>query len=570
MTNELAIPLPGFGSGFPDNLPQLLTAAAKQFPSNGVGFVNASRDVDFITFPELESRALSFLSGMQSGGLKKGDLVILSLEKSEEIIPVLWGCFIGGIIPALLQPPVTFTEYNPAAEKTEKVFQLLKHPHVILSHAHVGNWRSSHISSNLLIDVATLHGDPDKAVRVRLNASDLALIQFSSGSTGDPKGIMLTHRNIIINTLDIITGIALGPRDVSVNWMPLYHDMGLIGFHITPVFVGVTQYFIDPVDFVKNPSIWLDVMSRQKCTITACPNFGQLLVTRYLNRRTAQDWDLSSVRILFNGAEPISVATMRIFLYKLQSFNLNPVAMFPAYGLAEATLAVTFPDRLAEAVVTAFRREELIGEGQAVEAAEGDKNIMELVNLGRSLDHCEVMVADDQHQPVRNGMVGNVLVKGDNLTAGYYGSPEVTAGVFTGKWLMTGDLGFICNGDLYITGRSKDIIFINGINYYAHDLEAIALKLDQVATGKIVITGYFDESEGRDKLLVFLVGTDNNATRELCLQIRNHFSSLIGLNTETFIPVRSGDIPRTSSGKIQRYKMVERYLKGEFTNIIHL
>jgi acyl-CoA synthetase (AMP-forming)/AMP-acid ligase II len=550
-----------------ESLPELLSATARNLPNKGIGFVNPDRSVSFITFPELELKALSMLAGMQDKGLRKGDVVILSLEKSEEIIPVLWGCFVGGIVPALLQPPVTFTEYNPAAEKTEKVFKLLGNPHVILSRDHAGNWRSSHIPVDLLIDVAGLPGKAETVLRAHLVPGDLALIQFSSGSTGDPKGVMLSHLNILTNTSDIIKGIALEPDDVSVNWMPLYHDMGLIGFHITPVIVGVTQFFIDPVDFVKNPSIWLDIMNLKKCTITACPNFGQLLVTRYLGRKAAQDWDLSQVRILFNGAEPISVATMKAFLKGLKPFNLNPVAMFPAYGLAEATLAVTFPDRLKEAEIKGFRRSDLIGRGLAIEAPDEEHNLIELVNLGRSLDHCRVMVADGHHKAVKEGVVGHILVAGANITAGYYHNPEFSASAFTGTWLMTGDLGFLHNGDLFITGRSKDVIFINGINYYAHDLETIALKSGQLANGKMVIVGYFDESEGRDKLLVFLVGSGNQATRDLCTEMKNHFSSVIGLNVDIFIAIRSGDIPRTSSGKIQRYKLVDRYLKGDFSTI---
>ncbi len=565
MKNPVTLP-----SGTPAVLPELLTATCAGFPLHGIGFVTPGNPVSFTTFPDLEKSALSMLAGMQARGLKKGDKVILSLEKSEEIIPVLWGCFIGGIIPALLQPPVTFTSYNPAAEKTEKVFRLLGDSCIILSHEHAGNWQSSQIPAEVLIDVAGLPGEIENAIRADVLPDDLALIQFSSGSTGDPKGVMLSHRNIIINVTDIIRGIALEPDDISVNWMPLYHDMGLIGFHITPVFVGVNQYFIDPVDFVKNPAIWLETMSRLKCSISACPNFGQLLVTRYLGRKGAQDWDLSSLRILFNGAEPISVATMRTFLDGLKSLKLNPVAMFPAYGLAEATLAVTFPDRLAEADVRAFSRHELVSRGIAVEAVAGEDNVIELVTLGRQLNQCELMIADDHYQPVGEGIVANVLVKGDNVTRGYFGNPGGTSAVFHDGWLLTGDLGFIFQGDLYITGRSKDIIFINGINFYAHDLETIALKIDRLSVGKIVIAGYFDEPEGRDKLLIFLIGADNETTRDLCREIRNHFSTVIGLSTETFIPIRSGDIPRTSSGKIQRYKLVERYRRGDFLNVIHV
>jgi acyl-CoA synthetase (AMP-forming)/AMP-acid ligase II len=554
----------------PDNLPQMLFRVAAEFPDHGIGYVQADHTIRFHFFSDILEESLSMLAGMQAKGLKKGDVVILSLEKSEEIIPVLWGCFIGGIIPALLQPPVSFTEYNPAADKAEKVFRQLGSPHVILSHEHAENWNSSHIPTELLLDFESFQGDPSLARRAEPGADDLALIQFSSGSTGDPKGVLLTHRNIIVNTTDIIKGIRLEPGDVSVNWMPLYHDMGLIGFHITPVYVGVTQYFLDPVDFVKNPSLWLETMSREKCTITACPNFGQLLVNRYLGRKKIPRWDLSHVRILFNGAEPISVATMRAFLDGLKQFDLHAEAMFPAYGLAEATLAITFPEPASEAEVRGFNRNDLIGRGVAIETAAGDENAMELVNLGRTLDHCEVLVADEHDHAVPEDTVGNVLVKGENVTAGYYGKADVTSAAFHGDWLRTGDLGFLHRGDLYITGRSKDIIFINGMNYYAHDLETVALQLEALSPGKVVISGFFDEEEGHDRLLVFLVGADNETNNALCLRIKNHFATIIGLSAETFILLRSNEIPRTSSGKIQRYKLVERYRKDEYSHIIRL
>jgi len=552
----------------PAVLPELLRNAARHFPGHGIGYVRPDHSIRFETFPELHDHALRLLSGLQQRGFAKGDMVILSLDNSEEIIPVLWACFTGGIVPALLQPPVTFTEYNPAAEKAAKVFSLLGQPHVILSHAHARNWQSSNIPCNRLIDISDIHGEAGSAVPAHSSHEDLALIQFSSGSTGDPKGVMLTHDNIIVNTADIITGIQLGSSDVSVNWMPLYHDMGLIGFHITPVFAGVTQYFINPVDFVKNPFLWLDIMSRERCTITSCPNFGQVLVNRHLARKSAHLWDLSSLRILFNGAEPISVSTMRCFIDGLKPHGLDPVAMFPAYGLAEATLAVTFPDRLLETDIQVFERQKLLRDGVASVSYPGDMTGIALVNLGTHLEHCEVIVADDLHHPLEECHVGNILVRGNNVTKGYYANPEKTANSFCGDWLLTGDLGFVYKGDLFITGRSKDIIFINGTNFYAHDLETIALQLEGIDYGKIVIAGSFDENDGRDKLLVFLVGAHTEETRMLCRRLKKHFANRVGLVTDTFIPVRSSDIPRTSSGKLQRYKMVERFLKGDFPHVI--
>lgn len=509
------------------------------------------------------------LRGMQHLGIEQGDRVILSLETSQETILAIWACFLGGIVPALLQPSLSFSAYNPAAEKAEKVFHILDHPHVIVSHAHYSNWVQSSIPEERLVDQSLLFADSGIPAVHQINPDAVALIQFSSGSTGDPKGVMLTHRNVISNMVDIIEGIQLTHGDVSVSWMPLYHDMGLIGFHITPTMVGCQQFFVDPVDFVKNPSLWLDHLSEQQCNITGCPNFGQALVNRYIGRKKNPDWDFSSVRVIFNGAEPISTRTMRDFLTNLSEFGLQPASMFPAYGLAEATLAVTFAPLDQEADVVRFQRIPLIRDGLAIEATQEDENVVELVNLGNQLTHCTIRVVGDDGNEVPESTIGSVHVRGDHVASGYFRNLEATAQTFVGGWLHTGDLGFKYKGDLFIMGRLKDVIFINGINFYAHDLEHVALSLEETESTKLVIAAYFDEKEGRDKLLIFLVGSDNEETRATFVRIRNHLKNTLGLHPDTFIPIRSNDIPRTSSGKIQRYKMVNRFLQGEF-NVIRL
>ena len=547
-----------------------IRATVEKYPRHGIGFIGPGQEQTFFSFPELLKTSAGLLHALQQRGIGAGDLVILSLEKGEEIIPVLWACLLGGIIPALLQPPVSFTEYNPAAEKSEKVFQILNGPYVIRSHYHAGSWSVSRIPVERQIEFPELSGDPQKALFHPGNPEDLALIQFSSGSTGEPKGVRLSHRNILANIGDIVKGIRLEPDDISVNWMPLYHDMGLVGFHLTPSVVGVNQYFVDPVDFVKNPSLWLDSLYRFRCTITACPNFGQLLINRYLSRKSDPDWNFSSLRIIFNGAEPISVPVMKAFLGQLAPFGLNPAAMLPAYGLAEATLAVTIPDIFQPAEVRTFLREPLLRQGIATEYTGDDPNTIELVNLGKPLDHSELKITSGTGHFLEEGKVGNVWIRGNNVTSGYFGSPEHDDLLFSGTWMKTGDLGFISRGDLFITGRSKDIIFVNGINYYAHDLEDIALRMEEIKTGKIIITGSFDESLGRDKVLVFLVGSPNDEMRLLCRKIKNRFSELLGLTTDLFIPIRSADIPRTSSGKIQRYKLTARFQKGGFEHLIQI
>jgi acyl-CoA synthetase (AMP-forming)/AMP-acid ligase II len=554
----------------PETLPELLINAARDYPEQGVGFIRHDRTVGFMTYPVLLSRAREILSGIQQLGIGRGETVILSLDTAEEIVPVLWACFLGGVVPALLQPPVSFSEYNPAAEKAGKVLEVLDNPKVILSHTHFGAWRSSGIPETKLIDISMIPA-PDRIHCIPdADPGDKVLIQFSSGSTGDPKGIILTHRNILVNVADIIQGIELKNSDISVNWMPLYHDMGLFGFQITPVFVGMTHYLINPVDFVKNPFLWLDFLSEKKCTITASPNFGQMLVNRYFARKASKKWDISSIRVLFNGAEPISVPVMEEFLECLKPFGLRPEAMFPAYGMAEATLAVTFGPLMRGAEVVSFLREPLLKQGHAVPAGSSGPGTMDLVNLGKPIGNTELRITDENGQAVGNETIGEIRVKGDNVSAGYLNNPEETGRSFRREWLCTGDLGFIRNGNLFVTGRIKDIIFINGTNYYAHDLENTIIRMEGIPEGRIVMAGCFDENDGKDRVIVFLVGSDTPSLRETFVRIKEFFRKKTGLTVETFVPVRSADIPRTSSGKIQRYKLVERFLSGTFPAVLKL
>ncbi len=541
----------------------LLRNAATVQPEHGVGFVHPDRTVTFVTYPELLARSRRLLKGLQSLGMKPGDITILSLDSASEIIPVLWACFQGGIIPALLQPPVSFSEYNPAAKKAEKVYRLLDHPYVILSHSHRESWMTSGIPVFSLIDVTDIPEPEGEPEIPEILTHHLAMLQFSSGSTGDPKGVMLTHHNIIHNISDIMTGFDLRPYDNLVSWMPLYHDMGLVGFHFTPITRGANELFIDPADFVKNPLLWLDAMDHKPSVVTGCPNFGQVIVNRSFARKKNPGWDFSGIRVIFNGAEPISVPTMNEFNNNLSAFGYHPSAMLPCYGMAEATLAVSFTPLDQVPSVHTFRRSLLFGRGIAEETT-GTDDAVQLVNLGKSLSYCEVMIAGEDGQPLPADRTGHVYVRGENVTSGYINNPEGTAAVIKNGWLHTGDLGFFHNRNLFIMGRLKDIIFINGINYYAHDLETVALQVEGVTYGRIVMAGYFEEREGRDKVLVFLVAPVNEASRELFRHLRQHFMKTIGLQLDVFISIKSNEIPRTSSGKIQRYKLVSRFLNGNF------
>ncbi len=549
-------------------LPDILINAAENHPDHGIGYVRSDGSICFQTYAELLSISRSLLPGLNKLGLRPKDKVILALDKNDETVPLLWACFLGGIIPTVLQPPVSFSDINPAGEKIATVYKKLGQPKVILSDERAESWESDQVMPEDIIAGSSIEKTEQQPKIYSHGIDDIAFIQFSSGSTGEPKGIVLTHRNIIINLEAIYKKIELNPSDRALNWMPFYHDMGLIGLHLTNLYRSVNQYNIDPIDFIKKPFLWLDLLSEKKITITACPNFGQALITRYLKRRQHENWDFSNIKVLFNGAEPISSTIMNKFIELFKLFRFNPEAMMPVYGMAEATLAITFSGLRELPVVTPFDRYQIQHHNKAVKAGRKQKSLLHIVSVGKAIDDCSIRIVDDRDNEVAEGSIGRIQTAGGNITHGYYNDNSSTESLFCGKWLRTGDLGFIYEGNLYITGRFKDIIFLRGQNWYAHDLEQTAHKIEGIGYGKIVITGVFDEKKGQDILIVFITGSINNNTIELCIKIRNLFRETMGITIDTFIPVRSNQIPKTSSGKIQRYKLVSRYLKGEFDETI--
>ncbi len=397
---------------------------------------------------------------------------------------------------------------------------------------------------------------------------DLALIQFSSGSTGEPKGVCLTHHNLITNLAAIARGMELNQDDIFDSWLPLHHDMGLIGFHLVPLYGGINQVQINTMSFIKYPLLWLESLEKEKATVTAAPNFSQALVLERLQRQPANKYNLASVRLLYNGAEPIGVDLMERFTSKMADYGLSEQAMFPVYGLAEATLAVTFPPLGAVRKIDTLSRLALQTSQQAVTGKEGEE-AMGFVSVGKPVAGTQIRIVDREDKPLQEGYIGEIQVRGENVTSGYYNNPIATENAFCGTWLGTGDLGYLRKGHLYVTGRAKDIIFVNGQNYYAHDLENIASTVPGVKLGRVVLWGSFDEVLARDKVLLFLHCRKLDITvAELFCQVQQRLSRVAGLNVDEMIPLKGKSFPKTSSGKLQRYKLGLLYEQGEFQKVI--
>jgi fatty-acyl-CoA synthase len=403
-------------------------------------------------------------------------------------------------------------------------------------------------------------GRPDRYARPQVDPDALALLQFTSGSTAEPKGVTLSHRQLGANLDAIVAAIGLDPeRDVAASWLPLYHDMGLIGLLAIPLTTGTELVLSAPQAFLSRPGRWMEWMSDYGATVTAGPSFAYALAARALPR--SPGLDLRRVRLAINGSEPIDVTSVENFCNRARPYGFDPRAMFCVYGLAEASLAVTFPEPATGMVTDTVSRPGLERGGHARTPADATEETVQLVRLGRPLPGTELRVVDpDTGTPRAEREVGELEVRGSSVTSGYYRNEPATRAAFRQGWLRTGDLGYLAEGELVVCGRHKDVIIVGGRNVFPDDVERAAARSDAVRAGNVV--AFAGEPErGRAPLFVLAETRSKDhetARREVARQVLD----AVGLRARvTLLP--PGALPKTSSGKLQRSLSRARFLEGE-------
>jgi acyl-CoA synthetase (AMP-forming)/AMP-acid ligase II/aryl carrier-like protein len=523
-----------------------------------------------VSFAELEQRALAILHRLQTQDAKPGDKLIIFVNDNEHFIQGFWGGVFGGIAPV----PVALGISDEHRHKLLRIARKLGNPFLFTDSKTLGRIRefATQIGEQALfaqLESRTLLSDNalDLSQAGKMHSpqeDDPLFIQFSSGSTSEPKGVVLTHRNVLANCKGTTQAANFNEGDVGLSWMPLTHDMGLVGMHFMMMYGGVHQHFMPTDLFIRRPRLWMEFASRLHASITTSPNFGLSHFLKALGDRSVSDWDLSHLRLIFNGAEPIARALCDEFMDRLAAARLNRTAMFPVYGLAEASLAVSFPKLGSNYHSLVLDRHHLnVGEA-IVSATANSRDAAEFVAVGTPIPYCEVRLTDDNDVAVPDGCVGHLHIRGDNVTRGYFDDAEVNARSFTADgWLRTGDLGLFKDGELYITGRAKDIIFVNGQNYYPHDLEAIAIQAPGLELNKVVVAGVRPDSAPTDELTVFVLHRGSAAdfvpTVHAVSRLINEHT---GLEVARVVPVKR--IPKTTSGKLQRHLLVQSLLDGEF------
>lgn len=535
-----------------------------------ITYLEGENDTREVTFAELYERAIGILYHLQRLGARPGDKLILFLGSNEQFIDVFWAAILGGIVPV----PVALGISDEHRMKLLRIARRLGKPYLYTerrSLERIGSFAEQAGEKELFAALRArsfLVDDLDDISRAgsvqRAQPGDIAFIQFSSGSTAEPKGVVLTHGNILANCRGSTELCKFTERDVSLSWMPLTHDMGLIGFHVFMFANRVHAHFMPTELFIRRPLLWLTLASRVRATLLCSPNFGYRHYLKVLGERAPEGLDLSAVRIIFNGAEPISVELCEEFHRRLAPARLDRNAMFTVYGLAEASLAVSFPVLGAPLKTITLNRHRMSA-GTPVELVPAsDRHAVKLVSEGKVIPYCRLRIAGDDDRELPEDRIGHVQMTGDNVTRGYYEDREANAAAFTADgWLRTGDLGLIHGGDLYISGRAKEIIFVNGQNYYPHDLEAIAQRIPGLELGKVVAAGVRARGEPLEQLVVFVL---HRGSVEDFLPTARDLARLIneqtGLEVAEVVPVKR--IPKTTSGKIQRHLLEQAYADGEF------
>jgi acyl carrier protein len=520
-----------------------------------------------LTYADLRQRSAEVAAGLRQRGTPPGSAVAIMLPTSVEYFTTFLGVLLAGCVPTPIYPPARPSGLEEHLRRHVRILDNAQasvlvtvpeaRPLARLLTAQVASLRQ-------VVTPADLAATGVRPPRARPGAADTALLQYTSGSTGDPRGVVLSHANLLANIRGMSEAGQLTADDVFVSWLPLYHDMGLIGSWLLSLTVGIPFVVMSPLSFLTRPARWLQAIHDHGGTLSGGPNFGFELCLRRIDDAELEGIDLSSWRIAFNGAEPVSPDTVTRFTERFARYGLAPGAMTPVYGLAETAVALTVPPIGRGPVIDEVDRTVLTTDGRAVAADPADRNPARFVACGPPLRGHEVRIVDRHGTPLVERLEGRVQFRGPSATACYHRDPAATGRLLVDGWLETGDLGYLAGGELHLTGRSKDVIIRAGRNLHPSELEEAVGRLEGVRQGCVAAFAAADPATGTERLVVVAETrcTDDDGRDRLRGAVNETVTDVVGAPPDEIVLAAPGAVPKTSSGKVRRAATRERYETG--------
>lgn len=533
-----------------------------------IQFYTDEGDGEVITYQQLKNTAIRVAGGLQQRGIKPAESVVLMLPSSPDYFYSFFGVLLAGGIPVPIYPPARPSQLEDHMRRHVRIVtNCLAKTFITVPEAKgVAQLLKSQVQNlQYIVTAAELISSAAILTPLVLSTNDIAFLQYTSGSTGNPKGVVLTHANLLANIRAMGQVINAGPKDVFVSWLPLYHDMGLIGAWLGSLYYAALFVVMPPLSFLARPERWLWAIHHYHGTLSASPNFGYEYCLRRLSDEDLKGLDLSSWRAAFNGAEFVSPETLINFSQYFEPFGFNKKAMMPVYGLAESTVGLTFPPLDRGPIIDSIERNTFMRTGFANPAQNEDKHVLRFISSGPPLPNHQIRVIDPAGHELPERQEGRLEFHGPSSTSGYYRDAEKTRSLFDEEWLDTGDLAYIANGELFVTGRIKDIIIKAGRNIYPHELEEAVGNVPGIRVGRVAVFGSEDKHTKTERLIVMAEtrSKDNKKLEKLRTEINALATDLIGSPPDEVILAPPGSVLKTSSGKIRRAASRELFEKEE-------
>ena len=520
-----------------------------------------------LRYADLHRDAVNLAAGLRALDLMPGDKVAIMLPTGREFFAAFFGTLYAGGVPVPLYPPARPSQLEDHLRRIAGILLNAEARVLVtverakpLSHL----LRAQAEALRTVTTVADLSIADAPLVRPVLVASDVAFLQYTSGSTGDPKGVVLTHANLLANLRAMWRASKISSSDTFVSWLPLYHDMGLIGACLGGLYIGFRVVLMSPLAFLARPARWLETIHRERGTVSAAPNFAYELCLAKLTDADLDGLDLSCWRLAFNGAEAVSPDTLERFAARFARCGLKREALTPVYGLAENSVGLAFPPTGRGPLIDRVDRASLAQGGVAIPARPDDAQPLRIVSCGLPLPGHELRVVDPQGRELHEREQGRVQFRGPSSTQGYLNNPAANQGLFDGAWLNTGDLGYMAVGELFLSGREKDIIIRGGLNIHPQELESAVVKLAGIRKGGVAVFAATDRRSGTERLVVLAETevVEPEQRRQLVQAITALSATLLGAPADDVLLAPPRSVLKTSSGKTRRAACRELYEQG--------